>query len=113
MLLRGTLNLTYLALNFSHYVNGVAMRHGEVSRRMFGGYTIDAITNGVHVERWTSEPFRTLFDRYISGWRRDNFSLRYAVSIPHQEIGMLTLPPSCVCSSWSTGRNRCRSIPLS
>jgi starch phosphorylase len=83
---RGALNLTYLALNFSHYVNGVAMRHGEVSRRMFGGYVVDAITNGVHVERWTSEPFRALFDRHISGWRRDNFSLRYAVSIPRQEI---------------------------
>jgi starch phosphorylase len=82
----GALNLTYLALNFCHYVNGVAMRHGEVSRRMFGGYVVDAITNGVHVERWTSEPFRTLFDRRIPGWRQDNFSLRYAVSIPRQEI---------------------------
>jgi starch phosphorylase len=82
----GALNLTYLALNFSHYVNGVAMRHGEVSRRMFGGYVVDAITNGVHVERWTSEPFRTLFDRHISGWRRDNFSLRYAVNIPREDI---------------------------
>jgi starch phosphorylase len=52
---------------------------------MFGGYIVDAITNGVHVERWTSEPFRALFDRRIPGWRQDNFSLRYAVSIPHQE----------------------------
>ena len=82
----GALNLTYLALNFSHYVNGVAMRHGEVSRRMFGGYAIDAITNGVHAETWTSEPFRAIFDRRISGWRRDNFSLRYARSIPRHEI---------------------------
>jgi hypothetical protein len=82
----GALNLTYLALNFSHDINGVAMRHGEVARRMFGGYVVDAITNGVHVERWTSEPFRTLFDRHISGWRRDNFSVRYAVSIPRQDI---------------------------
>jgi starch phosphorylase len=53
---------------------------------MFGGYIVDAITNGVHVERWTSEPFRTMFDRHISGWRRDNFSLRYAVSIPREDI---------------------------
>jgi starch phosphorylase len=82
----GALNLTYLALNFSHYVNGVAMRHGEVSRRKIDGYAIDAITNGVHVERWTSEPFRALFDRHISNWRRDGFSLRYAVSVPRQEI---------------------------
>jgi starch phosphorylase len=82
----GARNMTYLALNLSHYVNGVAMRHGEVSRRLFGGHVIDAITNGVHAERWTSEPFRTLFDRHIAGWRRDNFSLRYAISIPRQEV---------------------------
>jgi starch phosphorylase len=82
----GRLNLTYLALNFSHYVNGVAMRHGEVSRAMFGGYTVDAITNGVHAATWTSDGFRVLFDRRIPGWRRDNFSLRYALSIPREEI---------------------------
>ena len=82
----GALNMTYLALNFSHYVNGVAMRHGEVSRRMFGGYHIDAITNGVHAATWVSEPFRTLFDRHIPSWRADNFSLRYAVGIPASEI---------------------------
>jgi starch phosphorylase len=82
----GALNMTYLALNFSHYVNGVAMRHGEVSRRMFGGYHIDAITNGVHAATWVSEPFRVLFDRHIPGWRADNFSLRYAVSISASEI---------------------------
>jgi starch phosphorylase len=30
----GVLNMTYLAFNLSHYVNGVAKRHGEVSRHM-------------------------------------------------------------------------------
>lgn len=82
----GALNMTYLALNFSHYVNGVAMRHGEVSRQMFGSYDIDAITNGVHAATWVSPPFAALFDRRIPGWRRDNFSLRYAVSIPRHEV---------------------------
>ena len=82
----GMLNLTYIALNFSHYINGVAMRHGEVSRTMFGGYTIDAITNGVHAATWTADEFHELFDRHIPGWRRDNFSLRYALSIPSEEI---------------------------
>ena len=81
------LNLTYLALNLSHYVNGVAKKHGEVSRLMFAGYEIDAITNGVHAETWTSPPFRALYDRYLSGWRQDNFSLRYAHSIPLTELG--------------------------
>lgn len=80
------LNMTYLALTLSRYVNGVARKHGEVSRLMFAGYSIDAITNGVHAATWASEPFQALFDRYISGWREDNFSLRYALSIPISEV---------------------------
>ena len=80
------LNLTYLALNLSHYVNGVAKKHGEVSRLMFAGYAIEAITNGVHAATWVSEPFQALYDRYIPGWRQDNFSLRYALSIPRPEV---------------------------
>ena len=82
----GAFNMTYLALTFSHYVNGVAMRHGEVTRQMFAAYRIDAITNGVHAETWVSPSFAALFDRRIAGWRHDNFSLRYAVGIPRQEV---------------------------
>jgi len=82
----GLLNMTYLALNLSHYVNGVAKKHGEISRVMFGGYEIDAITNGVHAATWVSDPFQQLYDRYIPGWKEDNFSLRYALSIPKQEV---------------------------
>jgi starch phosphorylase len=82
----GLLNMTYLALNVSHFVNGVAKMHGEVSRRMFTGYKIDDITNGVHGATWISLPFQELFDHYIPGWRQDNFSLRYALSIPRREL---------------------------
>ncbi len=82
----GVLNMTYLALNLSHYVNGVAKKHGEVSRLMFAGYNIDAITNGVHAATWATESFSQLYDRYVPGWRQDNWSLRYALSIPKQEI---------------------------
>lgn len=82
----GVLNMTYLALNLSHYVNGVAKRHGELSRAMFGQYTIDSITNGIHAGTWASPPFAALFDRYIPGWRQDNFNLRYALGIPTGEI---------------------------
>ena len=31
----GRLNMTYLGFNLSHYINGVAKRHGEISRLMF------------------------------------------------------------------------------
>lgn len=82
----GRVNMTYLALNASHYVNGVAKKHAEVSRHMFAAYDIDAITNGIHVPTWASDPFRALFDRYIPGWREDAFSLRYALGIPTEEI---------------------------
>jgi glycogen phosphorylase len=81
-----TLNMTYLALSLSHYVNGVAKRHGEVSQHMFSSYQIDSITNGVHAATWTSQGFQMLFDKYIPGWKDDNFSLRYALSIPRSEI---------------------------
>jgi starch phosphorylase len=80
------LNMTYLALNMSRYINGVAKKHGEVSRLMFAGYQIDAITNGVHVGTWTCQPFQALYDQYIPDWRQDNFSLRNAESIPKDEL---------------------------
>lgn len=82
----GLFNMTYLALNLSHYVNGVAKKHGEVSRLIFARYEIDSITNGVHAATWTSDPFQKLFDRYIPDWRRDNFSLRYALNIPKADV---------------------------
>lgn len=82
----GVLNLTYLALNLSHYHNGVARSHGEVSQLMFPRYVIDAITNGVHAATWTSEPFQQLFDRYARDWRRDCFALRNALCIPRAEV---------------------------
>jgi starch phosphorylase len=70
----------------SHYVNGVAKKHAEVSRHMFAEYRVDAITNGVHAATWTSPAFQALFDKHIPGWREDNFSLRYALGIPSSEV---------------------------
>lgn len=82
----GLFNMTYLALNMSSYVNGVAKKHGEVSRLMFAGYEIDAITNGVHAATWVSEPFQELFNLFIPEWKEDNFSLRAALGIPVEDI---------------------------
>jgi starch phosphorylase len=78
--------MTHLALRASRYTNAVAMKHGEVSRAMFPGARIDAITNGVHAATWASEPFQTLFDRRLPDWRRDNWQLRQATGIPLTEI---------------------------
>ncbi len=81
-----SLNMTLLALNLSRYINGVAKKHGEVSRGMFPGYSIDSITNGVHSFTWTSDSFRRLYDEYIPGWAKDAFTLRYSLGIPRQQI---------------------------
>src|SRR5215468_3841179 len=79
-------NMTYLALSLSNYVNGVAKLHGEVSRRMFPNVPIEAITNGVHAATWTCPAFRELFDRMIPSWRDDNYSLRGALGLPPEEV---------------------------
>ncbi len=60
--------MTRLGLNLSEYVNGVAERHAEVSRKMFPGYRVHAITNGVHPFTWVAESFRGLYDHYLPGW---------------------------------------------
>ncbi len=80
------MNMTYLGLRFSHYVNGVSLRHEEVAKTMYPDYPINSISNGVHAATWISPAFRDLFDRLIPEWRHDNLYLRYAVSIPLDKI---------------------------
>jgi glycogen phosphorylase len=75
------LNMTYLALRFSRYVNGVSMLHGQVSQQMFPEYQVHAITNGVHAATWLSKPFQALLDKEIPAWRHDNQYLRSVYGI--------------------------------
>lgn len=79
-------NMTKLALYFSHYINAVSLKHAEVSRKMFPKYDIKAITNGVHSVTWTSPEFQELFDQYISNWRISSLSLQKASIIPREKI---------------------------
>jgi len=81
-----SVNMTYLALYMSTYVNGVAKQHGETSRQMFPGVTIEAITNGVHAGTWASPSFQQMFDGFIPTWREDNYSLRGALALPPEEV---------------------------
>ncbi len=83
---RERLNMTWLGLDLSRYVNGVAIRHEEVSKEMFPGYPIHHITNGVHSPTWTCDSFKALYDRHLPGWSNDPSMLRKAVSIPRSEI---------------------------
>jgi len=80
------LNMTRLAFNMSHYVNGVAKRHKEISEKMFPGYEIHAITNGVHSYTWTHPAFRRLYDKYLAGWESEPELFIRAPIIPNEEI---------------------------
>ncbi|HIH93571.1 TPA: alpha-glucan family phosphorylase [Methanosarcina acetivorans] len=74
------------ALNLSNYVNGVTKRHSRVSSELFPGYSIQAITNGVHSYTWTSPFFRKLFDHYLPGWANEPELLVRIGGIPDDEI---------------------------
>jgi glycogen phosphorylase len=80
------LNMAFLALNLSKYVNGVSLAHVDYSRKLFPGRYIRAVTNGVHSYTWTSLPFRQLFDKYIPAWTNEPILLAKASEIPNREI---------------------------
>ncbi len=80
------LNMTRLALNLSGFVNGVALRHAETTRSMFPGYTIRAITNGIHVPTWTHPAMGGLFQRIAPAWGHDPDQLALADTLPDDAV---------------------------
>ncbi|MBL9101449.1 MAG: alpha-glucan family phosphorylase [Myxococcales bacterium] len=85
-ILASELNMSTVGLELSGFVNGVSLRHAEVTRGMFPGHTIHAVTNGVHSATWTSPFMQAVFDRHIPSWRRHGHALRGAQRIPTAEI---------------------------
>lgn len=83
---REGLNMTMLALNLSKFVNGVANTHMAASRKLFPGYHIRAVTNGVYSPLWTCQPFKDIYDKYIPGWANEPELLVRAEVIPDAEI---------------------------
>ena len=79
-------NMTLLALNLSKYTNGVTEAHMEYSRKLFPGYHIQEITNGVHSYTWTCRSFRELFDKYIHRWANEPELLVRVDAIPDEEL---------------------------
>ena len=66
---RASFNMTYLALHFSSFVNGVSQLHGRVSQRLLQPFwpkllesevPVDAITNGIHLSTWVDPRLREL-----------------------------------------------------
>lgn len=83
---RGELNMSALGAALSGFVNAVSRRHAEVSRAMFPGRSVEAVTNGVHSATWTAPPLQRVLDRHVPQWRREAWALRLAQAIPAEEI---------------------------
>ena len=83
---QGEVNLTVVCLYFSAYANAVSKRHQKISQKMFPGYQIKSITNGVNSLNWTAPEFKKLYDRQILNWRAFSPSLLNANKIPLIEI---------------------------
>ena len=79
------INFTELAMNTCAHVNGVAQKHGEVTRLQFPQYkdNIQSITNGIHSHTWISRSMAALFDKYppIAGWRENPETLKNVLSL--------------------------------
>ena len=66
---KGSFNMTYLAMNFAGFVNGVSKLHGEVSRKLLHPFwprslenevPVHSLTNGVHLSTWVDPALRAL-----------------------------------------------------
>ena len=83
----GRFHMTALAIRLSGRINGVAQRHGEVSREIWHAFwptlpvaavPIGAVTNGVHLATWMSDDVKRLLDVPLgSEWelRRDDLAV--------------------------------------
>lgn len=79
-------DMTYLGLQFSHYVNGVAKKHAQVSNKMFNMDSVDWVTNGIHPGTWVSQGMRQLFNMHIPGWELDPGRLVQALTLPSKAL---------------------------
>ena len=76
----GRFHMTAAAIRLSGRVNGVAAKHGEVSRTLWQSMwpgkpvaevPIGAVTNGVHLPTWMADELKALLDSHLGmGWKR-------------------------------------------
>lgn len=79
-------NTLDLGRYFAGYVNGVSKMHQQLLTNIFSENEIKAVTNGVNSGFWTSDEFKKLYDKYLSGWRENNELLKKVSLISNQEI---------------------------
>jgi len=80
---RTSFNMTYLAMSFAGFVNGVSRLHGEVSKSLLKPFwprllaaevPVTSITNGVHLASWTHPDMCVLLGVKDRAVRGDDFA---------------------------------------
>ncbi|MFX0059602.1 MAG: alpha-glucan family phosphorylase [Candidatus Hodarchaeota archaeon] len=82
----GQFNMTYLGMSLSRYRNGVAKKHGEISKKMFPQYEVDYITNGIHLPFWVSKPIRKILERKWPNWKANPSVLQNAIELDDLDL---------------------------
>jgi starch phosphorylase len=81
-----SLNMTQLALRLSGRINGVSERHAQTTSRLFPGYRVRAITNGVHAPTWTNASFAQLYQSKFPHWAHEPEVLARADQLSDESI---------------------------
>ncbi|MFN0057216.1 MAG: alpha-glucan family phosphorylase [Planctomycetota bacterium] len=91
---RGQFNMTYLAIHFAGFLNGVSRRHGEVTRGLLktcwpqllsGDLPVRSITNGVHLPTWVAPRVAALFGAKDRPVNAQDF-VRRAATLPSADL---------------------------
>jgi phosphorylase/glycogen(starch) synthase len=86
-------NMTYLAMNFASFVNGVSKLHGVASRKLLHAFwpgllenevPVSTVTNGVHLATWTQPGIKRLLRSDDETLRPADFAL--AGALDHAEL---------------------------
>lgn len=86
-------NMAMLAINNSHFVNGVSKLHGAIARKMWAlpenRSQIVSITNGVHIKTYMSRHSEKLYIKYFGKeWYKNQGAWSKVSDIPDEEIWM-------------------------
>jgi starch phosphorylase len=81
-------NVTWLAMNFAGYINGVSKLHGVASQKLLHAFwpgllqrevPVRTITNGVHLASWTHDGIADLLRQSDAPLRPDDFAAGAAI----------------------------------
>ncbi len=80
------LNMTRLALSLAGFINGVAVRHAHTTTRLFPGYRIHAVTNGVYVPGWVHPALATVFNAFSRTWAYEPTTMARFDQLPDEAV---------------------------